>query len=195
MADEPAYIRNFKEFTKGPLTFADLAAFEAEAYAGTDRSLAIMLSSVTENALYKYVRFKMRQDLNSDDRSRLFGFDGIVGSFGSKTLMAHACAWIQADTRADLDLIRIIRNGFAHSTKAFDFETVEGEAICAKLTASDDDSVPIPHGYLSGVPRERLEAAGNLKHPRTRFVKACHVVAERLLAAASPGEYDGIRAP
>lgn len=175
--------------------YPDLAAFEAEAYGGTDRSLSIMLSTVTENALSKYVKSKLRADFQGDDRRALFRFDGIVGTFGAQTLLSYVGGWIQSDTRNDLDLIRIIRNGFAHCHKAFGFETAEVAAVCAQLVSPDDAGHFVSHGFLDKVPEDRLEAATDKNHPRTRYVMACHIVAERLLAAAQPGEYGGIRAP
>lgn len=186
MADEPAYIRNFKELTKGGLELMDLGAFEQEAYGGSDRARAILLSSVAENALYTYLRVRMRAEITAGDRKRLFSYDGILGSFGARTTLAYSFGLISSGMKHELDLIRILRNGFAHCLKPFDFETAEVAAICAKFRFPDQGDAFIPHGYLTTVTDEQLEQAPDKSHPRTRFVMACHMAAEQLLVAAQP---------
>jgi hypothetical protein len=195
MTSDPAYVRDFKDFTKGELVPANLHTYEQEAYGGSDRARAIMLSVVAENALDDLVRSKIRSTLNSATRKQLFGFDGIFGSFGAQILVAYSLGWINENSRHDLDHIRIIRNGFAHCLKPFDFETPECAVICAHLKCPDDPGYLIPHGYLQAIPDEMLMAASDPNHPRTRYVKACHIMAERLLYAAHPEEYSGIDMP
>ncbi len=190
MADAPAYIRNFKNFTNGDLTVDNLAWFEAEAYGGSDRARAIMLSSVAETALEDLVRSKLIAGVNADDRRVLFDFNGPLGSFSSQILMAANLGWIGPNTRNDLDLVRVLRNGFAHCRKAFGFETHEVAEVCKHLRLPDTPGSFIPHGYLTSVSDDELKDASDKQHPRTRYIMACFIASERLLGAAHPGEYN-----
>jgi len=82
-----------------------------------------------------------------------------------------------------LDLIRLLRNEFAHSRKPFGFDTPEVKAVCGKLKIPDLPDANIPHGFLERVPFEQLKAASDISNPRTRYISACHNLSYRLLNA------------
>lgn len=189
MARDPAYIRDFKEFTRGNLNVTVLAQFDQEAYGGNDRARAIMLASVLETALDEFIESRLRPKFNSEDHNLLFDFNAPLGTFSAKTLVPYAFGMFGPDTKHDLDMVRILRNGFAHCRKPFDFETPEISPICEHLRAPDSQGAFIPHGYLSIVSDDDLQAASDKTHPRTRFIMTCFIVAERLLIAAKPDVY------
>src|ERR1700692_3271459 len=114
MPNEAAYIRNFKQFTREPLMAGELSSFESEAYTSSDRSLAVMLSSVLENALDELIESKLRHDLSANSRRLLFDMNGPLGTFSARTIVAYALGMVGPDTQNDIDLIRTLRNGFAH---------------------------------------------------------------------------------
>src|SRR5208282_2637922 len=64
MADEPAYLRAFKDFTRGDLSFDNLPKLESEVYGTSDRASAVILGSVLESSLTTFLRRKLRPDLN-----------------------------------------------------------------------------------------------------------------------------------
>jgi DNA-binding MltR family transcriptional regulator len=125
MPDEPAYIRNFKAFAKSDLTTADLPTLESEMYGTNDRATAVMLSAVAETCLEIFLRSKTRPALNSDDNRLLFDYRGPLGDFSSKIFVAFAFNMYGPETRHDLDLIRMLRNEWAHSRRSFGFATKE----------------------------------------------------------------------
>jgi hypothetical protein len=102
----------------------------------------------------------MRQDLNSRDRRQLFEFEGALGTFSSKIVVAYALRLIGPVTRADLDLIRFLRNEFAHSRIPFGFTTPEVRAVCDRFKIVDLPGNLIPHGYSSRVPDEESDLSG-----------------------------------
>ncbi len=186
MADLPAYIRNFNEYTRSNLTVDDALAFEAEAYGFNDRARTIILGSVLESALEEFLRSKTRPSLNSDDRNALFDLSGPLGNFSSKILVGYAFNWYGPNTRHDMDLVRLMRNAFAHSQKNMDFEAPAVAAMCAQLRAPESQGAKIPDGYLMLLPSNEIEAAEDTKNPRTRFIMTTHIVMERLLLNAYP---------
>jgi hypothetical protein len=173
MPQEPAYLRNLKLMTRANPTDRDLPELEKEVYGGNDRARAVMLSAILEAALEIFIRNKTRPTLNSDDTSRLFDYSGLLGDFGGKILAGYAFNFYGPQTRHDLDLIRILRNEFAHSRVSFDFTTAEVAAVCAQLKAPDWPGAFIPHAWLEIVPLED----GDKTHPRTRFRGACQSAA------------------
>lgn len=184
MPKEPAYIRNFKTFAKGNPSFGDLPKIEAEVYGANDRARAVMLSAIVETALEIFIRNKTRPTLNSDDTSKLLDQSGLLGDFGAKILAGYAFNFYGPDTRYDMDLIRILRNGFAHSRRHFQFTTPEVAGICLQLRAPDSSGAFIPHAWLRLASRDDVRDASDTKHPRTRYVMTCHIIAERLLSNA-----------
>jgi hypothetical protein len=181
MRSDARYVKDFYDFTQGPLTFADLPQLEAEIYGGNDRARAVMLGSMVETALHTFLRKHTRPSLTKTDDQLLFDYRGPLGTFSAKILVGYTFNLYGPNTRHDLDLIRIMRNQFAHSRKSFDFESPAVAAVCAQLRLPDQPGAFIPAGYLGIVPHEELPKARDKAHPRTRFIMTCHVIADRLL--------------
>src|SRR3954465_14012986 len=96
-----------------------------------------MLASFTEAALERFLRSKIRPNYSADDIRRLFEFSGILGSFGAKIIASYAFNWVGAETKHDLDIIRLLRNEFAHSRKSFGFSDPPVAAVCGQLRSPD----------------------------------------------------------
>jgi hypothetical protein len=185
MPNDPAYIREFKKFTQGRPSVTDLGLLEAELYGASDRASTVMYASFTESALEALLRSKVRPAYSADDMRRLFEFSGILGSFGAKITAAYAFNWFGPETRNDLDLIRLLRNEFAHSRKSFGFTDPPVAAVCAHLKSPDWPGSRIPLGPLTRENVERHET--DKTHPRTRFRSACHTISLGLLDHAGEG--------
>ena len=90
MAEKP-YIKNLRAITCTDPQLKNLEALERELYAsGSDRATAVMFGSFVAVALERPLASVMRSDLNSKERKQLFEYEGAVGSFSSKTIMAYA---------------------------------------------------------------------------------------------------------
>ena len=140
-----------------------------------------MLGSVTEAALTIMLRGKTMPTMNSSDRRAVFDFNGPLGTFSSKILLAYAFNFIGPETRSDLDLIRLIKSRFAHSRKPFDFSEPTIKPITDGIKSPDWPGAFIPHGYLNVAPDDQPPNLTDKAHPKTRYVSACHVISERLL--------------
>src|SRR5690242_13563508 len=134
MARDPAHLEKLKKFTRGPRSVADLFALENElSYGTSDRAAAVLLGAVVEDTLRDWILVHMREDLNARDRARLFGPEGALGTFSSKTMLAYALKIVGPITRHDLDLIRTLRNEFAHTRRPLSFRVQEVADVCAQL--------------------------------------------------------------
>ncbi len=131
MTDDPAFIKDLKAVSRSEPTMNDIEAIEKELYSSeSDRAMVIAsscfienTSCLIENTLEQLLASKMRKDLNSKDRKRLFEYEGAVGTFSSKIIVAYAMSIIGRITRDDLELIRLLRTEFAHARKPFGFDT------------------------------------------------------------------------
>jgi len=181
MTKEPTYVENLRRITRADPISETLEAQEREMYAsGSDRARAVLFGSLVETNLQRLIASKMRNDLNSADRKQLFEYEGAIGSFGSKILVAYALKFIGPLTRFDLQLIKLLRNEFAHSRMTFDFETPEVQKVCELFRIIKLPDSENPASFLIRERQNGMDWSLDETHPRTRFISACHSIAFRL---------------
>lgn len=100
-----------------------------------DRSTAIVGGSIVEDCLTAYLRSETIAGSIADNL-----FDNVIDSFGHKISAAYVFALIDDQVRRELDLIRKIRNAFAHriladveGTKKLTFGTPRIKDLCTAL--------------------------------------------------------------
>jgi hypothetical protein len=194
MVEEPRCIRDFKKLSRSdPSTKEDGIAIERELYArGNDRATAVMFGSYVEHSLQNRLLTVMRSNLNSKDRSGLFSERGSLGTFSSKIVTAYALKLIGPICRSDLNLVRLIRNEFAHSRMHFNFDTAEVCEVCKHLALIDQPQPSTSVSYINAVSHDELVNTSGATHPKTRFIATCHELAYRLFVAATypqPGDF------
>jgi hypothetical protein len=177
MASDPAYLRAFKEFAKGKPTVADQAAMEKEFYGQNDRACGILHASWVELALTAAIKIFLKPDAPS----ALFDFNGPLGSFASKIMMAHGLGLFGSNTNHDLGLIRTIRNEFAHCQLPLRFDIPAVKAVCDHLMLPDIEGVRATPTYFWSLPDEKPATWYDENHPKTRFVIACYTIIHALL--------------
>ena len=84
------------------------------------RGLGIPLPTILENRLTEILKIAMRRDAAIE--KELFRVGGPLGDFGVKIQLAYMLGLIAKETFRDLDLLRKIRNDFAHKVKIKSFE-------------------------------------------------------------------------
>ena len=97
----------------------------------SDRGAAILAGSFAEHALAQYLKFRIRDKKLAD---KLFDGMGPLSSFSQRISIAFAFDLINAELYKDLDIIRKIRNHFAHHPLDATFKTVEIKQLCEKLS-------------------------------------------------------------
>jgi hypothetical protein len=111
---------------------ARVREFLQEVNSGNDRSVAIVWGALVEDALQSALT-KRFNHLNADQREILFGFNGLLNDFASKSIIAYAATIVDADKYRHLTIIREIRNAFAHTMPSLTFDTKEVVDACAML--------------------------------------------------------------
>src|SRR5436190_22381515 len=80
----------------------------------SDRSCAITCGAMLDQVLYACLREKL-VGLNEDDLERVFySANAVLGSLSARIEMAYALGIITQDVREKLDIIRKVRNYYAH---------------------------------------------------------------------------------
>jgi hypothetical protein len=80
----------------------------------TDTATAVVFASRVEDWLGAAIKTRMRVDLSSRLRERLFEGYGPLSTFSGKIDIGYALSMFEADIYNDLRAIKDIRNRFAH---------------------------------------------------------------------------------
>lgn len=80
----------------------------------SDRGLVLAGAAFLDEALFDLLSTTFRADLSKNDRDALFTHLGPLSSMSSRSLVAYAVGLVDEETRRSLDLVRRIRNSFAH---------------------------------------------------------------------------------
>lgn len=111
----------------------DPGAFSRRLYDESERACAVLGAALLDAKLEDLCRRGL-----CEFQDELFGSMGPLGSFGARIRLARGLSWISPDVRFDLDLIRKVRNSFAHS---FDynlsFEDASIAGMCSGLRSAD----------------------------------------------------------
>jgi hypothetical protein len=185
---EPVYLRDLKSYGRGEPTQEHLAAIETELYNGPDRGAAVVLTAIVEKSLEHLIKRALRPEGVND----LFQFNGPMGTLSNKIAMAFSMRLIGEKTKHDLEIIRHLRNIFAHSRLPVTFETEQVKAACDHLCLPEIQGVFLSSNMLDKVSDDRLKDAVDIKHPRTRFFTTCNEIAKRIYfirAGEDPSHY------
>ena len=143
---------------------------------GNDRAAAILLARHLEDALVLALLSRIKVDKNR--KNELIGFDRPLGSFDSKIRFSFAIGLLTKETRDTLDVIRYVRNAFAHALIPIRFETKEVASACVLITIPAA-LPPTSHPTV----RESIDPIEN-PTPRVLYQNACTVISHNLLVAA-----------
>jgi hypothetical protein len=180
----PDYVRAFKEYTKSTPTADDIGPMEEEFYGQNDRACGILFGGWIDLALVSAIKSTLRPDLTRILEDSLFDFEGPIRTFSSRINLAYALSIFGEKTKHDLDLIRLIRNQFAHCRLPLHFEIPEVKAVCDHLQIPDTGQATHPFMFASFVRSHELMKTAEYndpKHPKTRFLTCCHSIVHGLL--------------
>jgi hypothetical protein len=119
----------------------------------TDRAFVIVWCAVVEDNLRLWLVKNMRH-LSSDDEDKLFSGYGPLSSFSARIGVAFAFSLIGEKTKYKLNIIREIRNSFAHTGAPLSFGTPEVINVCRLLDLSclpDDPEQTDPRSTYQAV--------------------------------------------
>jgi hypothetical protein len=130
--EPPPKSKTLKQISKEYARGTELDAIIAEIDAGPDRATAILSSIQDQDALGTLIRGALKRD---DDATmkELEGQGCPFGSFYSMIILGYAMGLIDADEKKTLNIIRDVRNAFAHARKPISFRTPEVISECKKL--------------------------------------------------------------
>jgi hypothetical protein len=163
-------LTELKQYGAGNPTQSDIEALENELYNGPDRAAAIVMGSMVEKAIDKLLSDNI---IESDDKK-----------FFHKIEIAYSHKLFGEKTKKELDIIRCLRNQFAHSRLPIEFVTPVVKRCCAELTYPDIPSV-LDSVYSRTVVGPLSRDGVDLTQPRARFFISCHEIFVRIYITPS----------
>jgi hypothetical protein len=138
-----------RKLSYAPATQDHQGAFERQMEPGTSgRGACLLVVAQLENELEAAIVSAMPK-MQSDVRSEMFERDGPMATFARKTSMAVALGIIGAKSRANLKIIRHVRNAFAHAKIPIDFDTDEVVAACSELHLINPEAPQSSREYIN----------------------------------------------
>jgi hypothetical protein len=117
-----------------------------EALGQNDRAAITVGSSLVEYAIEEYIRSRLRTT-NAEERKRVFSPGGLFDGFSKKIAGAYFLNLIGPVTRANLDIIRAVRNQVAHDMNPVSFDSTL--AIHDQCMAIDETHFGVSDPYYS----------------------------------------------
>jgi DNA-binding MltR family transcriptional regulator len=133
------------------LISAYLIDANAENATGTHRGAVLVWASIIDDVLLRMLKAHF-VELNAEQRNGLFGPMGPLGGFSSRTKMLHALGIIKRDEMEVIDIVRGVRNKFAHS-----LGVSLNDATLSDI--SSDLAVRLQGGTPMGEPRHQFTGA------------------------------------
>ena len=126
--------RSLKHLSRRPLRTTDLTRALTDSTKMPDQALALLDATMVERMLERVILSRMTR-LKRTQRRELFDGLGPLSSFSAKIKMAYALAILGPKAMADFEIIKDVRNAFAHSFHPLTFARKEIAAYCNRLYA------------------------------------------------------------
>lgn len=148
-----------------------------------ERGIAILLATNLENILEEAIK---RHMWVVRSRRELFGINSPLGTFSSKIRIGYALGIFGPETLANLDVIRAIRNVFAHAKIPVQFTEPRLMAACSLLRIPSQMLPPVarPADWRPETPEELDAITG-----RDRFKRVCEDTMHNLFMRSMRGPH------
>ena len=127
-------------------TLIDYHKFDAvleELKIADDRSSAILIFAFIDEMLEHYMREHLNPEL-SGGVDKLFEAWGMLATANARITFAYTLYWINKNTYADLNIIRRIRNLFAHHADIKSFDDERASSLIHSITQYEKPMRAIP---------------------------------------------------
>ncbi len=170
--------QNLRALTRGVPTTDHLSAIQEQASADSnDRGAAILIATNLENALEYAIESRMQ--LSDEQREELFFLsDSPASSFNRKIILSDALKLIGPQARLNLDIIRLLRNAFAHTRLPITFETATIKNAC--------DALVLPRLFPQISVRYPLDTDSKERGARNKYRIVCERTSHNLQFISIP---------
>lgn len=161
-----------------PVTAQDLSDAHAEFQNESDRGCVLLGAAQVDFLLAKAIEKRLARG-NEVSKTLLFETNAPIGTFASRITVAYALGIIGPKTKADLGVIRDIRNDFAHTVGSLDFSNRSVADRCKNLQ--------LPKAFAS---KHGREVQAIMSKVRMMFVTAVVMISGELKIITGFHSYD-----
>jgi len=129
-------IKDLKAYTKVPAHDLSPADFVAALKGESDRGAIILAATMIDDRIALELQQRM-PGINGAERARIFGVDGLAGTFANRLKLAQGLGIIDRRTRNLVELVREMRNACAHSRQVLTFSTPVIRAAIVSIMSDD----------------------------------------------------------
>jgi DNA-binding MltR family transcriptional regulator len=170
----------------------DMAVLDEVNRGASDRAIGIIAASLVEIHLTKLLKQAFISETKTGSKEtvqdRMFQSSGPFGPFTTKIRMAYLMGLISEEFYKNLEIMREIRNRFAHHTEIGSFDTQEISSRCFNFTLVDkyiSDEHAGRHGDPSALFLYNKPGADDLlKRPKDRYVLSAQIFSMGIQGAA-----------
>lgn len=137
----------------------------------SDRGTVVLAAAWLDDSLTSILAAYMKPDTKKDD---LLSPGGAIGDFGTKIRLADRLRLAHPSLLKSLDIIRRLRNDFAHIASDLSFETESVKARVNNLFTENEDLINtmgrsmVSGGLIAGVENEDVTIHKMLSHVSTK---------------------------
>lgn len=158
----------------------DMAVLEEVNKGASDRALGIIAASLVEIHLTKLIRQAFILESRKETvQEKLFQSSGPLGPFATKIRLSYIMGMISEEFYKNLEIMREIRNRFAHHTEIGSFEIPEIADRCRNFTLVDkyiSDESNGRHGDPSALfLYNKIGADVLLARPKQRYILSAQI--------------------
>lgn len=133
----------FRKYWKARPSGDELDKVFKEMRGESPRAAVLVGSAMLEDVLRGVIAFRCTH-LTQTEKAELLDGVGPISTFSAKIKAAYAFGMIGAKTRDDLEVVRELRNAFAHGIRPLNFSNPEIEKLVARMNAMRDlDSLAV----------------------------------------------------
>jgi hypothetical protein len=133
MASKGVKKETLHTLSRQPLLGGDLEPYMKVISGESDRACALVASSFVEHSLVNLLRAALIELTESEDSDLFVTKGAVLGNFAGRIDIAYALGITSKEQTSDLDIVRTIRNAFAHAVKAITFADPLVKAECGKF--------------------------------------------------------------
>jgi DNA-binding MltR family transcriptional regulator len=123
-------------------------AYFKELESESDRAVALIASSLVDHALVDLIRTKLIELTEPEVDDLFYERHSTLGTFSNRIDVAYALGLIDKSEYDDLNIIRRIRNTFAHAVKYISFKHDLISAECQKMSNKTHSKFPAISNFL-----------------------------------------------
>ena len=170
---------SLKNLARRPIRARDLLQFVFTVKDLPDQAVALVATAWVERNLERVIRSRMVR-LTKTRYRELFVALGPLASLSAKTKLAYAMRIVGRTGVTDLDLIREIRNQFAHSFHPLTFRTREIAKACRRLRTPEAGVKSMRRAPSKGEPERRCARKNVPRTARTAGTRKAPCIASSL---------------